>query len=93
MSDHNGHARKSDHSILHRTAENALLAVLYRLAVVVAFPVMVWMGARFIGQLDDNSRAIVAVSQQVAVAASVLSGIERRVDVLEQLDRSRRAGP
>ena len=78
-----------------KAAESAFLTVFFRVTVIVTGPIIVsfflWAGTRLVHQLDENTTALAAISQQMAVTAVVLAGMEKRVDVLEQTDRSRRA--
>ena len=84
------HSRKSDHSVVNRAAESATLTLVYRFVVVIAFPVILWMGARFVSQLDANTVALQSTSTQLAITATILSAVERRVVVLEENDRADR---
>jgi len=88
----NGQKRRMmDKQAMERAAENSVVKLSSRLAMViittVGLPLVGYLGHRMVAQLDTMSDVQVTLAKDVAVIAVEVKGIDRRVRTLEWSDR------
>lgn len=81
--------RCTDNSLIAKAANDAMVTLAYRLAVFIVLGLMMFVGTRFVAQLDSNTTALTVINVQMGVTVSVLDGIVRRVEGLENRERGR----